>query len=338
MTPRRVFIEEFRPGETVDQVFFVREKDLRTTRTGDLYITATLTDRTGSVSARMWQASESIFQGIPAEGFLHVKGRTEEYRGTLQLVIDACRPWSREKVDLADFLPVTERDIEEMWAELLEILRGIRDEHLRLLIRRFVTDRRMVEAFKKSPAAMQMHHAFIGGLLEHTLNVLRACKVVLPLYPELNADLVLAGVFLHDAGKTVELTTGTATTYTDRGQLVGHITIAAIWIEQRAREVAEETGEPFPQRLIDLLQHLILSHHGVHEYGSPKLPAIPEAYFVHYLDNLDAKMFMTLNAIAKDPDATSSFTPFLRELGTRVYKYHAAAPEDDEEEEGPLFE
>jgi len=321
MNAKRRFISELMPAETVDQVFLVREKDLRTTKNGDLYVSATLGDKTGTIPARLWRASESIFNAIPLEGFLQVKGRTEDYKGTLQLTIDACRPVAAEKIDLADFLPVTERDVDEMWAELLEILRAVKNKPLRMLIKKFVEDQSLVAAYKRSPAAMQMHHPFIGGLLEHTLNIARAAQVLLPLYPRLHTDLTLVVVFLHDIGKTAELHAGMAMTYTDRGMLVGHITMAAIWIQEKAAAVAEDTGEPFPPRTLDLLQHIVLSHHGVHEYGSPKLPAIPEAYFLHYLDNLDAKMFMTANAIDKTPDPDASFTAYLRELETRVYRF-----------------
>ncbi|MDY6914598.1 MAG: HD domain-containing protein [Planctomycetota bacterium] len=321
MNPHRRFINQLMPGETLDQPFLVRDKDLRTTKSGGLYLSCTLADKTGHVPARMWQISESIYNAVPAGGFLHVKGRTEDYKGTLQLIIDACRPYPADKVELADYMPVTELDIEQMWAELLEILRGVKDKYIRLLIKKLVEDREFVAGFKKAPAAMQMHHPFIGGLLEHTLNVAKAAAALLPLYPKLNADLVLAGVFLHDAGKIAELSATTAINYTDRGQLIGHITIAAIWVAEKARAVSEEISEPFPQRTLDLLQHIILSHHGVHEFGSPKLPAIPEAFFVHHLDNLDAKIWMTTHAVEADGDAEASFTSYLRQLETRVYKH-----------------
>ena len=318
-TERR-YINQLKAGETLDQVFLVREKDLRTAKTGSQYVSCTLCDKTGSIPARIWQASEAIFNSIPTEGFLHVKGRCEDYRGSLQLIIDACRPYPAEKVDIADFMPVTELDVEQMWAELLEIVRAVKDKHLRMLIKKFVEDRELVAGYKKAPAAMQMHHPFVGGLLEHTLNVARAAKALLPLYPKLNADLVLAGVFLHDIGKIAELSAGVAINYTDRGLLIGHITIGALWVQEKAAAVAEETSEPFPQQTLDLLEHIILSHHGFHEFGSPKLPAIPEAFFIHYLDNLDAKMFMTASAIANDPDAEASFTSYLKQIETRVYK------------------
>jgi 3'-5' exoribonuclease len=324
-SPRR-YINQLKAGETLDQAFLVREKELRTAKNGSQYIQCTLCDKTGTLAARMWQASEAIFNAIPAEGFLHVKGRCEDYRGSLQVIIDACRPYPSDKVDIADFLPVTELDVEQMWAELLEILRAVKDKHLRLLIKKFVEDRELVAGFKKAPAAMQMHHPFVGGLLEHTLKVARAAKALLPLYPKLNADLVLAGAFVHDVGKIAELSAGVTMSYTDRGLLIGHITIGVLWVQQKAAALAAETSEPFPQRTLDLLQHIILAHHGVHEYGSPKLPAIPEAFFIHFLDNLDAKMFMTLNAIASDPDRESSFTGYLKQIETKIYKHSGELP------------
>ena len=308
------------PGETLDQVFLVRDKDLRTTTSGSLYVTCTLCDKTGYIPARMWQASESIYNSLPVDGFLQVKGRTESYKGTLQLIMDACRPYSAEKVDMGEFLPATEHDAQEMWDELVQILRGIKDRKLRLLIKKFVEDEQFVEKFKRAPAAMQMHHPFLGGLLEHTLSVARAAKAILPLYPLVNADLVLAGVFLHDMGKTDELSYALGFNYTDRGQLVGHITMAAMWVEQKVAEIEAETSEKFPERTRDVIQHIILSHHGVHEFGSPKLPAVPEAFFIHYLDNLDAKMYMTTSAIENDPDQEASFTSYSRQLQTRIYK------------------
>ncbi|HET6429515.1 MAG TPA: HD domain-containing protein [Phycisphaerae bacterium] len=337
MADERRTINQMAPGEAVDQVFLVRDKDLRTTKKGDLYVVCTLCDRTGSVSARMWQATDAIFQGIPVGGFARVKGRTEDYRGTLQFIIEGLRPVPAEKVEMADFIATTDRDVDKMWAALMEFLRPVHNEPLKQLLRKFVQDKDLVAAVKRAPAAMEMHHPFVGGLVEHTFNVSRAAEALLPLYPQLNADLVRAGVFLHDLGKAAELTADTGINYTDRGQLVGHITIAAIWIQQKADAVAAETGEPFPQRTLDLLQHIILSHHGIFEYGSPKLPAIPEAFFIHYLDNLDAKMWMTTNAVANSPDPDSNFTTYMRQLETRVYRHSASLEAQEGEGAGPLF-
>jgi 3'-5' exoribonuclease len=319
-----MYIQDLANGMMIDQIFVVRDKDLRTTKNGDFYISATLGDRTGGIAARMWQANEAIYQSIPAEGFLHVKGRVEDYRGTLQLVIDALKPVPAEKVDMADFVAVSVHDIEEMWTELLDILRAVKHKHLKALLKKFIEDKTLVAAVKRSPAAVSMHHPFVGGLVEHTLNIARAARQLLPLYPQLDADVVLTSIFLHDLAKSGELSGGLANHYTDRGMLVGHITMACIWVQEKAKLVGEDLGEPFPPRLINLLQHIILAHHGEFEFGSPKLPAVPEAFFLHYLDNLDAKMWMTHNAIESDADPDSDFTGYVRALETRLYKRHRA--------------
>lgn len=321
MTIERIYVSQLRPNETVDQIFLVRDKDLRTTKTGGLYVQCTLGDRSGTITGRMWQATESIYESIPVGGFLQIKGRIEDYRGTLQLIFDACMPVGEAKVAVGDFIPTTTQDVEAMWTELLAILRTVQDKHLRLLVKKFVEDSEFVAAFKAAPAAMQMHHPFVGGLLEHTLGVARAARALLKLYPKLNADLVTTGVFLHDMGKTAELVAAPAPGYTERGQLVGHITIAAIWLEKKADRIAEETGEPFPPRLLNVLQHMVLSHHGIHDYGSPKLPMFPEAIFLHYLDDLDAKMFMTVRDIETDHDAQADFTAYNRTLERRLFKH-----------------
>lgn len=320
MRADRLFVSALQSGGTVDQLFLVREKEMRTSRNGEFYLTCTLCDRTGNMPARMWRISEVIYNSIPLDGFLHVKGRVEDYKGSLQLIIDACRPYPGEKVELADFVPVTELDVEVMWTQLLEILRDVKDPALRQLVKKFTEDHALVAAFKKAPAAMSMHHPFLGGLLEHTLNVARVAKTLLPLYPKVNADLVLTGAFLHDIGKAAELQAGMSMQYTDRGMLVGHITIAAIWISEKAAAIAAESGQAFPTKTLDLLQHIILAHHGEYDFGSPKLPMVPEAFFLHYVDNLDAKMWMTTHEIAKDANGDSSFTQFIRGLETRLYK------------------
>ncbi|NLF30254.1 MAG: HD domain-containing protein [Planctomycetes bacterium] len=328
MGTERRYISTLKPNESIDDIFLVRDKDLRTAANGSSYIMCTLVDRSGTLPTRMWQANEAIYKAIPVDGFMRVRGRTESYRGSLQFIIEALQPIATDKVDLADFMPATTHDVEAMWAELVEILREVRNPPLRRLVKKFMEDHVLVAAMKKSPAAVEMHQAYIGGLLEHTLHVTRLAVRVLEFYPQLNADLLLASAFLHDIGKTAELTRDLTFRYTDRGQLVGHITIAAVWVQQKADLIAEETGEPFPQKTIDLLQHIILSHHGIHEYGSPKLPAIPEAMALHFLDNLDAKMNMFERLITTDTDGDSNFTNYYRALDVRVYKHSNALDGD----------
>jgi 3'-5' exoribonuclease len=312
-------------GDQVEsQVFLVASKDLRTTNTGALYIHAVLSDRTGQIPSRMWQASEMLYNALPDGGFVELKGRTESYKGNLQFIIDAIRPVDQSKVDLSDFLPTTQFDIDEMWARTLDILRTVKNKDLQLLIKQFVTDETLVTRFKRSPAAATMHHAYVGGLCEHTLSLLEIALLVIPRYPNVSLDLVLTGMFLHDIGKTAELNCDTAFTYSDMGQLLGHINLATIWVEQKCSAVEAETGRPFPENLKWSLQHIILSHHGQYEFGSPKLPATPEAVAIHHLDNLDAKLNTYTGLIASDRDTKSTWTNYNHLLGTKVYKVNVA--------------
>ena len=333
MSQGKLYVSDLLVPMAVDHVFALHNKSLKKTKKGDLYISAQLGDRTGKVEAVMWQANEAVYNHIQDGGLVHVKGRTEEYRGKTQIVIEACRPVSPDSVDISEFIATTPHDVDKMWTELLEILRTIKDKYLRMLIKRFVEDEKISSGFKKAPAAVQMHHAYTGGLCEHTLSVAKAARAILPNYPDLNHDLVLASVFLHDIAKIEELHSGLNTYYSDRGQLVGHLVIACLWIEKKAAEVSEELSEPFPQKLIDLLQHIVLAHHGQHEFGSPKLPAVPEAFFIHYLDNLDAKMWMTSNAIHSDTDPDSAWTQYINALETRLFK----GSRDNSPADGMLF-
>lgn len=314
-------ITSLQPGELLeDAVFLVKQKDLRTTNNGSLYIHLVLTDATGELLCRMWNASQVVFESIPEGGPVAVRGRVETYKGHLQFILTGVRALEPDAVDLADFLPATKYDVEKMWERLKEILRTVKNPDLLVLLSKFIHDPAFSAAFRKAPAARTNHHAFLGGLLEHTLNLLELAVLVLPRYPLVNADLVLAGLFLHDAGKTSELEPAAGFGYTDDGQLIGHIVRASIWIDEKARQISVETGRPFPPELLASLTHIIVAHHGRYEFGSPKLPATAEAFVVHYLDNLDAKLNMVFNAIASDPDPAGNWTTWVQALETRVYK------------------
>ncbi len=322
------FIEQLQPGEQINgDIFLIKQKDLRTTTNGGLYIHAVLADRSGQLLARIWNATQEQYDSIPEGGFLKVRGRTESYKGNLQFIVDGLRPAEEGSFDLADFIPSTERDIEEMWGSVLAILRTIKNPHLLALIKEFVGDADIVAKFKRAPAAVQYHHAYIGGLLEHTLNVLELATRIFgrkddseSLYPEVSRDLVLVGVFLHDIGKTAELKYETSFSYSSAGQLVGHITQAAIWIDRKIAEVEQKSGKVFPDDIQNVLTHIVLAHHGTHEFGSPRIPACAEAFAVHHLDNIDAKIQMSLQGIRDAKDADSDWTEYLRAIETRIYK------------------
>ena len=205
-------------------------------------------------------------------------------------------------MDVSEFIRTTEHDVERMWARLTEIVRGIQNEDLLALIGKFVGDEHFAAEFKRAPAATKMHHAFVGGLLEHTLNLLELALLVMPRYPQVSLDLVLGGILLHDAGKTRELEYGVGFDYSTEGKLVGHIALGAMWVHEKARELERETGKPFPREIENAIKHIILAHHGRYEFGSPKLPATMEAIAIHHLDNLDAKLNQFAHTIEQDAD------------------------------------
>ncbi len=317
----RRFISEIRAGERIEeQIFLIRSKDLRTTTGGGLYIHAVLVDRTGHLVARAWQATEDMFLAMPEGGFMRFKGRVENYKGNMQFIIDAVMPAEAGSFDYADFIPVTKNDIPTMYRRLVEILRTIKDPDLAALVQEFLSDEPLMTRFCKAPAASSMHHAYIGGLLEHTLHVLEVGLLVIPKYPKLSLDLVLTGLFLHDIGKSAELSFNAAIGYSDEGQLLGHIVQAALWIDHKIDAIVARTKKPFPEQLRWVIQHIVLSHHGKYEFGSPKLPAVPEAIAVHHLDNLDAKVHMFLAEIEADRDPASKWTNYNKALETKVFK------------------
>lgn len=314
-------IMTLQPGDRVDdEVYRVAVKELRTTTTGGLYIHAILADGTGEILARMWSASQALFDSMPEGGLLHFRGRVESYRGMRQFIIDGMRVVEAGTVRPIDFLPHTTFDVAVMWARVKEILRGVGDPNLLALVARFVRDEEFTARFQQAPAARHNHHAFVGGLLEHTLNLLELALLIVPRYPNVSLDLVLTGIFLHDAGKIAEMNYETNFDYTTEGLLVGHIVLAVVWVHERAREIERESGRPFPNDLLNVLKHIILAHHGKYEFGSPKLPAVPEAVIVHHLDNLDAKVNMMLHDIAVDPDAASDWTAYNKAIESRVFK------------------
>lgn len=319
--PERRSIAELQAGDRIeDGIYRVQQKDLRTSSNGSLYIHIVMADSTGQLLARMWNATQETYDSIPEGGLLHFRGRVENYKGNRQFIIDGMRAVDPGSVDPRAFLPATRHDVAVMWNEVKDILRSIENPCVLALLGKFINDARFAQDFQQAPAAVQMHHAYLGGLLEHTLNLLRLAQVVCPLYPQISRDLVLASIFLHDAGKTREFNYSTNFEYTSEGQLLGHIVQIVMAVHDRCREVERESGKPFPAAIETALKHIILAHHGRYEFGSPRLPATAEAILVHYLDNLDAKVNMVFEAIAGDADAQAEWTNYVKALETRVFK------------------
>jgi 3'-5' exoribonuclease len=325
----RVFLKDCQPGDLIEDVFALTGKQIAAGSNGKQYIKAMVGDRSMTVNARIWNATPKLFAELPSDGFVRLRGRIENYQSNLQVIIEQTWPAKAGTYEVADLIAHTTRDIPEMFARLTGILGTIRNKHLKALIDAYLADEDLMTNFRHAPAAMNFHHAFLGGLLEHTLNAVEVSDAVCPFYPGLNRDVVVAGIFLHDIAKTWELTYETAFAYSDGGQLIGHIVKAAMWVEDKRRTAEAKLGEKIPQALIDVIQHIILSHHGETEFGSPKVPATPEALVVHALENLDAKLMMALSATRGDQPAgvESNWTEYLKAFGGRMYRPDVAPPD-----------
>ncbi len=316
----RRFLAQMGDGEAVDEVFLVSDKQLRANRNGNLYLQLEVRDRSAAMSARLWNVGEHVFRSFDAGDFLLVKGKVQLFQGALQMILNHIDRVESEKVNLADFLPHTEQDIGKLLERLRTTLRRVSNPHLKALVECFLMDNGFMRDFSQVPAGVRNHHAYIGGLLEHVVTLLDAAERLLPLYPHLDRDLLVLGIFLHDVGKVRELSYARAFAYTDEGQLIGHIVIGVEMLNEKAAQVPELTGEAFPTELLLRLKHMILSHHGTYEFGAPRLPMTPEAIALHYLDNLDAKVHSFTRDIREDRNQLSAWTPFNQSLQRRLYK------------------
>lgn len=316
----RRFVQELTDGETIDEVYLVSEKQLRANRNGNLFLQLEIRDRTGGISARMWNAGEALFRSFEEGDFLRIKGKVQLFQGTLQIIANQIERIGSDAVPLADFLPHTEQDVSKLYEKLRSILMRLGNPHLRALIECFLMDDDFVRNLCRAPAGIRQHHAYIGGLLEHVVNMLEVADKVMPFYPEVDRDLVLTGIFFHDIGKVRELNYSRVFSYSDEGQLIGHLIIGVEMINEKAAKVPDLTGEPFPQELLLRVKHMVLSHHGTYEFGSPKLPMTPEAIALHFLDNLDAKINMFTREIREDSNRQSTWTPFHQNLQRRLFK------------------
>ena len=322
--PRRFYLRDCQPGDIAEDVYVVSGKQLAAGQNGKHYIKAFVSDRSAQITARIWNASREMFERLP-DGFARLRARVENYQNNLQLIIEQFSPAKDGTFEIGDLLPQTTKDIGAMCGKLQEMLGSVQNRHLAALLQAYLDDERLMGGFCKAPAAMSFHHAFIGGLLEHTLNAIEVADAIARFYPGLNRDLVIAGIFLHDIAKTWELCYECAFGYTDGGQLVGHIVKSAIWVEHKARDAEKLLGgEKIPQELVDVLQHIILSHHGevADGFGSAKSPATPEAIAVHYIENMDAKLMMSLAACRGPAPAAGdgNWTEYMKAFGGRLYR------------------
>jgi len=311
------FINQIGPGEAIDDIYLIKDPVLRSTTKGDPYIAMFLCDRTGQLNGRMWQAGQDVYMGLPKPGFVAIQGRSELYQNSLQIVVNAIRPADPSQVKIEDYLASTTKDIQVMFSQLKEILGRISHRQIKALVDQFLADTSLMDRFCKSPAAIKIHHDYLGGLLEHTHGMLQVAQAILPFYPQLQPDLVLAGIFLHDMGKVEELAYERAFSYTDSGQLIGHIVKTVLMIHAKA-EQAKQSGCPIAQEVLDAIDHIVLAHHGAYEFGSPKLPATAEAFMVTYVDQLDARLNQVSTATGGEGDG--NWTVWQNSLQTRLYR------------------
>jgi 3'-5' exoribonuclease len=316
----RRYIHQLTDGENLDEIYLVSDKQLRANRNGNSFLQLELRDRTGAMSARLWNAGENLFKTFEEGDFLRVKGKVQLFQGALQIILNHLDKVRSEEVDLVDFMPHTDQDVGRLYEKLRGSLLKMKNFHLRALIECFLIDDDFVRRFCRAPAGIRNHHAYIGGLLEHVVNMIEGAERLLPLYPSLDRDLLLAGIFFHDIGKVRELSYDRVFGYSDEGQLIGHLVIGVEMINEKLPQVRDLTGEPFPHELLLRIKHMIVSHHGSYEFGSPKLPMTPEAIALHHLDNLDAKVHSFTRDIRQDANAQSAWTPFNQNLQRRLFK------------------
>ena len=307
-------------------MFLVGEKKVGlSSSNGAPYVHITLKDRTGAIKAVKWDADLEAFADINQGDYVVAEGLVTIYKDNQQIRLDSCRKYSGA-TDREDFLPQTSKNIDEMLASVLELARSVKQPQLKALLDRFFDDQAFLEQFKTAPAAVSVHHAFIGGLLEHTLSVAQTCDLVSAQYPELDRDMLVAGALLHDIGKIEEIGWTHSIEYTDAGHFVGHVVSGAMKVESAISNIPD-----FDRELKMKFVHLMLSHHGKREYGAPVLPGTREAIALHYIEDMDAKLKMFEEALADG--GKERWTTHHSRFERRLYR---GAPDEEKRETNGL--
>jgi 3'-5' exoribonuclease len=279
------YVADLQPDQAVTTFLLVQSKEIRFKRSGEPYLSLRLSDRSGQLEAKMWDGVADVASSFERDDVIKVHGIVQLYRDRLQMTVQKLRPAQQDEIEIGDYLPQTRRDIDEMFGVVRAAVDGMQNPHLRQLLQAFLDDPETVAKFKRAPAAKTLHHAFIGGLLEHVVSLLRLARLIAGNYDFIDLELLQTGVILHDMGKIEELSYERAFGYTNEGQLLGHIIIVLRMVDQKCRQIPD-----FPPRWKMLVEHMILSHHGKYEFGSPKLPMFPEALMLNYIDDLDSKL------------------------------------------------
>jgi 3'-5' exoribonuclease len=306
-------------NQNITTTFVVASKQIKPKKTGDLYIAMTLADRTGQIEAKIWDNVQEVIDVFDQDDFVKIKGLLNKYNNRFQLTIHKLRKCEEHEVDFSDYLPKTEKDVDQLWQTVRDFVDSFQNEHLQALLRAFMADPEIEMRYKNAPAAKTLHHAFVGGLLDHVVSLFRSCDLVSRNYAQIDRDLLLSGAFLHDIGKLHELSYARSISYTTSGQLLGHMIIELEMLQKKIAMVPD-----FPAEVKILLEHMIISHHGQYEFGSPKLPMFPEALMLHYLDDLDSKMESMRAQFEREienEDAWTSYNPSLGRPLLNVKKF-----------------
>lgn len=300
------FVAELQEDERVTSIFLVKQKDVRLKKTGDPYLSMVLGDRTGELDAKMWDNIEEVQDTFERDDFVKVRGVVVMFRNRPQLQVQKLRRMDEREIEMGDYLPATRANVDEMFAEVLGLVQAFQNQHLKALLLTLLTDEEIAARYRRAPAAKSLHHAFFGGLLEHVCSLCRLARLVAQNYPgQIDLELLLSGIVLHDIGKIEELSYTRSFSYTTEGQLLGHMMIALEMVHRKLRDLPE-----FPRPLQVLLEHMIISHHGRYEYGSAKLPMFPEAMLLHQLDDLDSKMQTMQGSFERDQSIEGEWTGY----------------------------
>ncbi len=310
-------LKKLDPNDRFEGTFLVQSKEVRTKKNGVPFLSLTLADRTGSIDAKVWDNVEELATRFQANDFIQAQGRIQVFNNRHQVIVTRLRSLPEERVRLRDFIPHTDRDIDAMYEELLAAVDELSDPHLKRLMSTIFRDPEFARLYKRVPAAKANHHAKIGGLLEHAMSMLQVARLMATHYTDLDSDLLICGALLHDCGKVFELSADRGFDYTDRGRLLGHIPMGSAWLERKCDEI-----KGFPPRLRTLLVHLVLSHHGHTEFGSPQVPMFREALLLHFIDDLDSKLEMMREAEGGIVPG-SAWSPFHKGLGRFVLDKNA---------------
>src|SRR5579862_4163411 len=311
---KTAYVSNLTPDTTITSFFLVCEKEMRSTREGKPFLRLELSDRSGTIEARLWDNVEGLAPLFDRDDVIKIQARVENYKNRVQLVVERIRRAEPAEVEWSDYFPHTAEDIEQLYARLREHVATIKNPWLSRLASGVIEDPAISPRLKRAPAAKMMHHAFVGGLLEHIVSLCDLCRLAAQHYAELDLDLLLAGAILHDIGKLDELCYERAIHYTNEGQLLGHIILGLEQVTERMNGI-----EGFPPDYKTLVKHLLISHHGEYEFGSPKLPMFREALVLHYLDNLDSKMGAARAVLAAE-GGDSGWTAFSAALNRRLLR------------------